>query len=108
VGLGGGALVAAGTPPEVMQLQADMMPDYVSKGIVQRLDTFIKGDRAFKMDAYLPGGFMERHQVFNGVVYGLPSQSDSPRVMNKVRTGAASLPTAVTSIKPRVNDLLKA
>ena len=92
------SLVTAGTPPEVMQLQADMMPDYVAKGIVQRLDTFMKGDRTFKMDAYLPGGFMDRHQVFNGVPYGVPNQSESPRVLfyNKKRFAEEGIPLPST------------
>lgn len=81
------AMVTAGTPPEVMQVDSFFMPEFVSKGIVQKLDPYIKADKSFRLDSYLPGGFMDRHQVHNGVTYGMPNQSESPRVIfyNKQR-----------------------
>ena len=87
------SMVTAGTPPEVMQVDAFSMAEFVDKQIVQRLDPYIKGDKSFKLDAYLPGGFMERHQIHNGVVYGVPNQSESPRVLfiNKRRFQEAGL-----------------
>ncbi|MDQ3703256.1 MAG: extracellular solute-binding protein [Chloroflexota bacterium] len=86
------ALSAAGTPPEVMQIDGTVMASVVDKQLVQRLDPFIKADRAFKLDAFLPGALADRHHLFGGVYYGLPNQSESPRVLfyNKRRVVEAS------------------
>jgi multiple sugar transport system substrate-binding protein len=88
------SLVSAGTPPELMQVDAYWMPDFVSRGLVQKLDGYIKGDKSFKLDDFLPGAFMEHHHTFRGAYYGLPNGPESPKVLfyNKAKWAEAGLP----------------
>ena len=49
-----------------MQVDAYWMPDFVSRGLIQKLDGYIKGDKTFKLDDFLPGAFLEHHHIFKG------------------------------------------
>lgn len=88
------SLVSAGTPPELMQADAYWMPDFVQRGLIQKLDTYMKGDRAFKLDDFLPGAFLENHHVFKGSHYGIPNGPESPKVLfyNKAKWAQNGLP----------------
>jgi multiple sugar transport system substrate-binding protein len=80
------SLVSAGTPPELMQVDAYWMPDFVKRGLIQKLDGYIKSDKSFRLEDFLPGSFLEHHQIFNGVYYGLPNGPESPKVLFYNRT----------------------
>ena len=88
------SLISAGQPPTLTQVDAYDMPFFVQKQIIQRLDAIIKGDPSFKLDDFLPGSFLEDHQVFKGVYYALPNGAESPRVLfyNKTKWQNAGLP----------------
>jgi multiple sugar transport system substrate-binding protein len=88
------SMVTAGTPPEVTQVDAYWMPAFVQQGTIQRLDSYIKGDKSFSVDAFLPGAFMEHHHVFKGATYGIPNGPESPRVLfyNKAKWNENGLP----------------
>ena len=73
--------MSAGTPPEVTQVDAYWMPEFVQQALLQNLDPYIKGDKTFKLDAFLPGSFMDNHHVFGGAYYAVPSGAESPRVL---------------------------
>jgi multiple sugar transport system substrate-binding protein len=87
------AMISAGNPPEVTQVDAYWMPWFVEKQLIQRLDPYIRGDRQFKLDAFLPGAFLEDHHVFKGTYYAVPNSAESPRVLfyNKQRFAEAGL-----------------
>lgn len=92
-------MVSAGTPPEVMNIDGTHMASVVDKKLVQRLDPFVKGDRTFKPDAFLPGALAEQHHLFGGTYYGLPNQSESPRVLfynrRRIQEVGGTLPNAL-------------
>jgi len=87
-------LMSAGTPPECMQVDAYWMPEFVAKGLLQRMEPYIKGDRTFKLDNFLPGSFLENHHVFGGQYYAVPNGAESPRVLfyNSLRWQENGLP----------------
>jgi len=74
-------LMSAGTPPELMQVDAYWMPEFVQKQLIQRMEPYIKGDKVFKLDAFLPGSFLEHHHIFDGAYYAIPNGAESPRVL---------------------------
>ncbi len=88
------ALISAGTPPEVTQVDAYDMPAFVAQKLLQRLEPYIKGDKSFNMDDFLPGAFLENHHVFNGAYYAIPNGAESPRVLfyNRAKWLEAGLP----------------
>jgi multiple sugar transport system substrate-binding protein len=88
------SLISAGTPPQLTQVDAYDMPYFVQQRIVQRLDATITNDKSFNLDDYLPGAFLEDHQVFNGAYYAMANGPESPRVLfyNKTKWQNAGLP----------------
>ena len=88
------SLMSAGTPPEVMQVDAYWMPEFVQQTLLQNMDPYIKGDKTFKLDAFLPGSFMDNHHIFSGKYYAVPSSAESPRVLfyNSLRWQQNGLP----------------
>ncbi|HEX2037939.1 MAG TPA: sugar ABC transporter substrate-binding protein [Chloroflexota bacterium] len=88
------AMISAATPPELMQVDAYWMPTFVEQQLIQRLEPFMRGDKSFKLDAFLPGAFMDRHHVFGGAYYAVPNGPESPRVLfyNKQRFLESGLP----------------
>jgi multiple sugar transport system substrate-binding protein len=75
------SLISAGTPPELTQVDAYDMPAFVEQQLIQPLDPYIKGDKSFNLDVFLPGAFLEDHHIFNGVYYSVPNGPESPRVL---------------------------
>ncbi len=75
------SLMSAGTPPECMQVDAYWMPEFVQQGLLQSMEPYMKGDKSFKLDAFLPGSFMENHHTFGGKHYAIPNGAESPRVL---------------------------
>jgi ABC-type glycerol-3-phosphate transport system substrate-binding protein len=88
------SLMSAGTPPECMQVDAYWMPEFVKQGLLQSMDAYIKADKTFKLDAFLPNSFMENHHVFGGKYFAVPNGAESPRVMfyNSLRWQENGLP----------------
>ncbi|GEM_PF-1020972 len=88
------SLISAATPPTLTQVDAYDMPYFVQRQIIQRLDATIKNDKSFNLDDFLPGAFLEDHQVFKGVYYAVPNSPESPRVLfyNKTKWQNAGLP----------------
>jgi len=88
------SLISAGTPPELTQVDAYDMSSFVSQNLIQRMDPYMKGDRSFKLDDFLPGAFLENHHVFKGAHYSVPNGPESPRVLfyNKTKWKDAGLP----------------
>jgi multiple sugar transport system substrate-binding protein len=88
------SLVSAGSAPELMQVDAYWMPDFVSRSLIQKLDGYMKGDKSFKLDDFLPGAFLENHHTFKGAYYGIPNGPESPKVLfyNKAKWAEAGLP----------------
>ena len=88
------ALISAGTPPELTQVDAYDMPAFVEQKLIQRLDPYIKGDKTWKLDDFLPGAFLDNHHIFGGAYYSVPNGPESPRVLfyNKAKWADAGLP----------------
>jgi len=88
------ALISAGTPPELTQVDAYDMSSFVAQKLIQRMDPYMKGDKTFKLDAFLPGAFLENHHIFGGAYYSVPNGPESPRVLfyNKAKWKDAGLP----------------
>jgi ABC-type glycerol-3-phosphate transport system substrate-binding protein len=88
------SLISAGTPPEVTQVDAYDMPAFVSQRLLQRMEPYMKGDKAFKLDSFVPGAFLDNHHVFGGAYYAVPNSAESPRVLfyNKAKWAEAGLP----------------
>jgi ABC-type glycerol-3-phosphate transport system substrate-binding protein len=80
------SLLSAGTPPELLQSDSYWMAAFVQQGALQQLDPYIRGDKDFKLDAFLPGSFLEHHHVFKGVHFGIPNGPESPRALFYSRT----------------------
>jgi ABC-type glycerol-3-phosphate transport system substrate-binding protein len=96
------SMVSAGTPPEVTQVDAYWMPSFVQNGTIQKLDAYVKGDKTFKMDDFLPGAFMDNHHLFKGVLYGMPNGPESPKVLfyNRATWAENGLPPPDTLDEP--------
>lgn len=75
------SMISAGIPPELTQVDAYDMPAFVEQQLIQPLDAYIKADKIFSLDVFLPGSFLDNHHVFNGVYYSVPNGPESPRVL---------------------------
>lgn len=75
------AMITAGTPPDAMIVDAYWMPAFVESKMIQKLDPYLKADKSYKLDAFMPGAVLESHHVFKGVYYALPEAPESPRVL---------------------------
>jgi multiple sugar transport system substrate-binding protein len=98
------SLLSAGTPPELMQVDAYWMAGFVQQGALQKLDPYLKGDRAgtsiggrpnvLKLDDFLPGAIQEHTHLFRGTYYGIPNAPEAPRVVwfNRTKWLQSGLP----------------
>jgi multiple sugar transport system substrate-binding protein len=88
------AMLASSTQLDVARIDAYFMASYVDRGLLLQLDSLMKSDKTFRKDDYFEGAFLDRHQVFDGKIFGMPS-GDSPRVVwyNTAAFAKASYPT---------------
>lgn len=83
--------IAAGDPPDLLQIGDDAVPMFVSRGAFLPLDEFIRGEYPLDTSIYLPG-MLGPGQV-EGVQYLLPKDYSSLAVYyNKILFDAAGLP----------------
>lgn len=72
-------LIATGSAPDVIKVDGYYFPMFVEAGVLQPLEEFAERDQEF-MDGFFPHTFMPDHQIYNGVLYGIPN-GDSARAM---------------------------
>lgn len=72
-------LVATGQAPDVIKVDGYYFPMFVEAGVLRPLDDFAERDKEF-MDGFFPHTFMPDHQIYDGVLYGIPN-GDSARAM---------------------------
>lgn len=72
-------LIAAGSAPDVIKVDGYYFPQFVEAGVLLPLDEYAERDREF-MDGFFPHTFMPNHQIYDGVLYGIPN-GDSARGM---------------------------
>lgn len=93
------SMLSGGTPPEVVTVDGRRMPEFVERGITQRLDGYLASDRELSPEAFVPGSFLEGYSVFKGTYHAVPNGPESPRVIffNKRRFAevGAPLPSAL-------------
>jgi multiple sugar transport system substrate-binding protein len=80
------SMISAGSPPELLFVDAYWAAGWVAQKMLQPLTGYIKGDKTFRLDAYLDGTHLEDHHIFKGVYYGLTHNPESPRVLYYNRT----------------------
>ncbi len=71
---------AAGTGPDIAEVDGYWMYEFAHKGLLRPLDEYMATDPELAMDKWIEGAFQKNLQVFDGVIYGLPS-GDSPKVI---------------------------
>lgn len=66
-------MIAGGKPPDVVFMESTRFPEFVTKGALEKLDTYLAGQTEIKANDFFPTAW-QAYQ-YQGSVYGLPNDT---------------------------------